>query len=56
MKIIMTANEIYDRGIWEEVCDMKDISEWALNEGAIDGNHEIVFTKEESIKLGIINK
>lgn len=56
MKIIMTAGEIYDKGLWEVVCAMKDISEWALNEGTMNSDDEILFTKEEAIKLGIINK
>ena len=56
MKIIMTADEIYDRGLWEIVCAMKDMSEWALNEGLIKSDDEFFFTEEEGIKLGVINK
>ena len=56
MKIVITANEAIDMGIFEEVCDMKGISVWVVNEGMMESDEEIVFTKDQAIELGIIER
>ena len=56
MKIIITAGEAIDMGIWEKLCDMKGISIYTINEGVMGGNEEIVLTKEQAIELGIIER
>jgi hypothetical protein len=56
MKIIITAGEAIDIGIWEELCNIKGMWVFALNEGVIDNDHEVILTEEEASKLGIINK
>lgn len=54
MEIIITVREALDRGIWLELCDLKDWNEWAINEGMMDDTEEITLTEEEAKKLGII--
>jgi len=54
MKIILTAQEILDRGIWDEFCEMKGINPWAMNEGLIDSDEEFIFSEQEAKELGLI--
>ena len=53
MKIIITAREALEKGIWDDLCDLKGFNVWAVNEGQMDGNEEITLTEEEAQKLGI---
>ena len=55
MRIIITAEEAIDKGIWEEVADIAGYDYYAVNEG-MDPNEEISLTEEQAIKLGLINK
>lgn len=52
MKIIITANEAVNKGIWIKLCRMRDVCEW-IN---VNGSHEFTLTEEEATKLKIINK
>ena len=54
MKVTLTADEIMNKGLWDEFCEMKGINEWAMNEGLMDGNEEFTFTRREAIKLRLI--
>lgn len=56
MKIQITAREALDKGIWDEVCELKGWSVWILNEGRMDSSELISLTEEEAEKLGLINK
>lgn len=53
MKIIITANEAMDLGIWDTLCKMKDINVWALNEGLMNSNDEIAISDKEAVVLGL---
>ena len=53
MKI--TANEAITLGIWDELCTLKGINVWAVNEGLMDGNTEIKLTLEEAQEVGILD-
>lgn len=54
MIITITAGQALDKGIWDELCSLKGINVWALNEGLIDPNDEISLTEGEAISLGLI--
>lgn len=54
MKITMTVREIMDKGLWLEVCQMKGISEWAVNEGRMNSNEEIILSENEAQRLRLI--
>jgi hypothetical protein len=47
MKIILTASELMDRGLWLKVCEDRGISEWCVNEGRMESSHEFTFNEKE---------
>lgn len=51
--VTLTANEAVEMGIWDELCKMKGMSVWAMNEGTVSGDHEFTLTKEETYDLGL---
>ena len=53
MKIIITAGEAQDKGIWEKLCNLKGIDIYAIAEGTMDSDKEIILTEEEAHKLGL---
>ena len=55
MKIIISVQEAIDKDIWTELCAMKSINVWAINEGLADGGDSIELTEEEAEKLRLIN-
>lgn len=54
MKIIITTSEALNRGIWDDVCDLKGINVYAISEGQMDDTEEIVLTEEEAKTLGLL--
>jgi len=56
MKIIITAGEISNKGLWEEACELLDINVWALNEGTIDSDEELVLSEDQARQLGLLPK
>ena len=54
MRILITAEEAIDRGIWEDLCEMKGFNVWAVNEGLMDEDYEISLDAEEARDLGVI--
>lgn len=53
MKMIITALEAVDMGIWDRLCKMKGINVWALSEGLMDSDEEITLSKQEAVDLGV---
>lgn len=53
MKIIITAREAIDKGIWDDLCKIKGYSVWCVNEGKMPLEEEISLTEEEARKLGL---
>lgn len=45
-KISMTVRQIKDLGLWDKVCEYKDINPWAINEGSIEYDDVIEFDTE----------
>jgi hypothetical protein len=54
MKILISAGELIDRGLWDAVCEMRGLNEWCVNEGLMDSNDELIFTAQEAKQLGLI--
>jgi hypothetical protein len=54
MRILVTVNELIERGLWDEVCEERGINVWAVNEGLMDSDEEFVFTQKEASALGLI--
>ncbi len=56
MKIIITSNDLMDKGIWEEACELLGINVWAVNEGLMDSDEELYLTEDRANKLGLLCK
>lgn len=56
MKVSLTAQEIWDRGIWAEFCDLSGINPWARNEGLIADDAVFTLTEEQAMDLGLIRR
>lgn len=54
MKIIVTADEILEKGCWEEFCEEFGFNVWAINEGLMDSDEEFTLTKEQAVKYGFL--
>lgn len=55
MRIVITAREALDKGVWLEICNLKGFSEWAINEGQMEPEEEIELSEEEARKLGLLS-
>ena len=56
MKIIITPNDLMDKGIWEKACELLGINVWAVNEGLMDSDEELYLTEGRANKLGLLCK
>ena len=56
MKIIITANEAIDLGIWDNICAIKGINRFAVNEGMISGDDEITLNEKEAVEFKLVKK
>jgi hypothetical protein len=55
MKIIVTAEEILDKGVWDEFCEEFGINVWAINEGLMDSDEEFVLNEAQAKRYGFCN-
>ncbi len=56
MKVSVTAEELIDRGVWDEVCELTGLNPWCVNEGLMDSDEYITLSLEEAQKLGILRE
>lgn len=54
--ISLTASEAIDRGIWDELCELRGWNVWIVNEGRMPSDEEITLTEDEARKLGLLPK
>jgi hypothetical protein len=52
MKLVLTAREALDRGIWTQLCELKGLNQYAINEGMMDDSQEIELNDAEARELG----
>ena len=52
--ISVTYEEIADKGVWVEFCELTGISEWARNEGQIPEGEEFLLTENQARELGFL--
>jgi len=52
--ISVTYEEIADKGVWMEFCELTGISEWARNEGQIPEGEEFLLTENQARELGFV--
>jgi len=53
MKLIITTDELEEKGLWPNFAMMRGYNIYALNEG-LDPNKSFILTEKEAIKLGLI--
>lgn len=56
MTIIVTANELMDKGAWDNFCEARGLNVWAVNEGLMDSNEQFTLTTEEVKQYGFIKE
>lgn len=54
MRIVLTIQEVMERGLLVEVCEMHGLNEWALAAGRIDHSFEVSLSEQEAQRLGLI--
>lgn len=54
MKVLITAEELINIGLWDRFCDKRGINVWAINEGLMDEDEKFVLSWDEAEELGII--
>lgn len=54
MQVVLTAQELLERGLMGEVCEMKGLSDWVLATGAIRMDHEVSLSVQEAQRLGLV--
>lgn len=54
MIINITVREIIDCGRWDELCELKGLNPWGVNEGLINTDEVIELTDDEARILRII--
>ena len=52
----VTVEEIFNRGLWYETCEVTGINEWAVNEGLISNDDIISLTEKQAIEIGLITR
>jgi hypothetical protein len=52
--ITITAREALDRGIWDDLCELKGFCIWAVNEGLMESSDSISLTEDEAEQLGLL--
>ncbi len=56
MKILVTVEEIMDKGHWDDYCEEHSINVWAVNEGLMSSNEEVYLSEKEAKQYGFIPK
>lgn len=54
MKVIITPDEAFERGIWDKLCELKGFNPYAVSEGLIEGTEEITLSYEEAKELNLL--
>jgi len=54
MKIVVTARDLLDRGVWDQACDLLGLNVWAVAEGLMDSDDEVTLSEEQARKLGLL--
>lgn len=54
MRVTITAGELIDQGRWQQACGVLGIGEWAVSEGLMDRDDEIVMEASEAFRIGLI--
>ena len=53
MRILVTASELIEHGLWDDFCEKRGYNVWAVNEGLMDSDEEFSFSRAEAMDLGL---
>lgn len=53
MKVILTANEMIERGFWHAYCDLMHIDHYVVANGVFSGTKEFTLRESQLRALGI---
>lgn len=56
MKVLVTADELMDKGRWDEYCEDHGINIWAVKEGLMSSDDTFSLTEDEAKKYGFVQK
>lgn len=56
MKITVTVNDVFEKGCWDEFCELKGLSVWAANDGQVGPYEEFTLSEAEAKNLGFLRK
>lgn len=54
MNLTLTPEEAVEKGIWEELCELKGLNPHCVNEGLLDNEEELYLDEEEARTLRLI--
>jgi hypothetical protein len=54
VRVFVTAEELIDRGVWDDYCESHGINVWAVNEGLMDSDEEFQLTQQEAVSFGFV--
>lgn len=54
MQVVVTAEEIIDRGLWDQFCEDHGINVWAVNEGLMDSDEKFTLSESDARKYGLL--
>jgi len=53
MRIIITAGELIDKGVWADFCELFGIDVYAVDEGLIGLDEEFILSEKEQDEVGL---
>ncbi|QNR70539.1 hypothetical protein IAQ67_29415 (plasmid) [Paenibacillus peoriae] len=53
MKIIFTASELVERGLWNNYCTLMDFDHYIAADGRVTEDEEFILTEEQLNSLGL---
>jgi hypothetical protein len=56
MKVVVTVEELFNKGVWIEACNMLGLNDWAVAEGLMGYKDELTLTEEQARTLGVIKQ
>lgn len=54
MKVVISVSEAFEKNIWNQICELKEINVWAVNMGFMNQEDEIELTEIEARKLELL--
>lgn len=56
MNILVTVEEMVEKGNWDRYCEDNGINPWAISEGLMSSQDNIELSEQEACKYGILKE